>query len=337
MKLIDAGSDGMPLLQPQNDLIGGRGGRLHDRINMRISLKQWRVLHAVIDYNGFTAAAEKLQISQSAISYTIAKMQEQLGVTLLKIEGRKAQITEEGRALLEQSRNVIRSAIELESLAEKMRQGWKPELRLMVHHECPQAFLMAAINRFCAGTPNIRVTVVEGSGDDLEQAIHDHLVDLAVCMHAPLGLVAGKLISVDYVAVAHPDHALARMPGPLTVEHFADHSRITIDVPHKAREWERERDRRPAQKPGKPTQWRVRNFDMALAALEQGLGYAWLPRERVQRQLENGSLKRLEVSHVYHSTKDFYLVRACKTKPGTGAYGLADMLCSHAAMRVERG
>lgn len=333
MKLIEVSSEGVPVLQARHELVGGRGIRVHDRVAMRISLKQWRVLHAVIDYNGFTAAAEKLQISQSAISYTVAKIQEQLGVTLFRIEGRKAIVTEEGRLLLEQSRNVIRSAIELEAMADRMRKGWKSELRLMVHHECPQSFLTAAIDQFCADAPSIRVAVLEGSGDDLEHAIYDQKADLAICMHAPLGMVTSKLISVDYVAVARPDHALARMPGPVSAEQFADHTRIVIDMRHHANDWEREREpeRVRALNQGNPAHWRARNFDMALNALKQGLGYAWLPRERILAQLESGGLKRLEVSHVYHSNKDFYLVRADKAKPGTGVCSLADLLCTHAA------
>lgn len=322
------------MLQGQQDLAASRGIRIHDRVAMRISLKQWRVLHAVIDCNGFTAAAEKLQVSQSAISYTVAKIQEQLGITLLRIEGRKAQVTEEGRVLLEQSRNVIRSAIELEAMADRMRNGWKPELRLMVHHECPQTFISTAIDEFCAAAPNMRIAILAGSGDDLEHAIHDQKADLAVCMHAPLGMYASKLISVDYVALTRPDHALARLSGPLTAEQFAGHTRIVIDIRHGPGGWEHEREseRVRLQNRGNPAHWRARTFEMALAALKQGLGYAWLPRERVSRQLESGSLKRLEVSHAYHSNKDFYLVRTDKAEAVTGVHKLAEMLCAHAAL-----
>src|ERR671927_403894 len=77
------------------------GRRRQDAKNFHITLKQWKMLHAVVDCGGFTDAAEYLHISQSAISYTIAKLQEQLGIPVLKLEGRKAQLTEVGRELLE--------------------------------------------------------------------------------------------------------------------------------------------------------------------------------------------------------------------------------------------
>ena len=49
-----------------------RNSRPHDARKLRISLKQWRMLHAVIDCGGFADAAKFMHLSQSAISYTVA-------------------------------------------------------------------------------------------------------------------------------------------------------------------------------------------------------------------------------------------------------------------------
>jgi DNA-binding transcriptional LysR family regulator len=325
MKPVDFDEDGELKLSSWKGIGGERNTRVHDRVKVRISLKQWRVLHAVIDCNGFSAAAEKLHISQSAISYTIAKMQEQLGIPLLRIEGRKAQITREGRALLEKSRNVIRSAIELEALAEKMRQGWKQELRLMVHQECPQNFVMAAIDQFSSSTPGIRVMLQEGCDDEIEEALCNDAVDLAICAQAPLGLIAERLICVEYIAVADPEHPLAQMNGLLKCAHLADHVRIMLDKP---RATFRLSGLEGARRNG--TQMRVRSFDMMLAALKEKAGYAWLPGLRAKPLLEAGSLKRLDVSPAYCRTRDFHLVRASMEHHDAGSDCLANALHAHA-------
>jgi len=73
----------------------------------RVSLEQWRVLQAVVDLGGFAQAAGYLHRSQSSVSYTVAKMQEQLGMPLLEIRGRKAVLTKTGDALLRQSRHLV--------------------------------------------------------------------------------------------------------------------------------------------------------------------------------------------------------------------------------------
>jgi DNA-binding transcriptional ArsR family regulator len=108
------GIDGMPVLED--------GGRPKQRLS-RVSLKQWRLFHAVVDFDGFVGAASALHISQSSISHALAKLQDQLGITLFTLKGRKAQITDAGKVLLESSRELVRHAADVEELAENLRPG----------------------------------------------------------------------------------------------------------------------------------------------------------------------------------------------------------------------
>jgi DNA-binding transcriptional LysR family regulator len=327
MKLIETNSE---LLsgRAQAELLSARNSRAYDNHRVRITLKQWRMLHAVIDCNGFSAAAEYLHVSQSAISYTLAKMQEQLGIPLLKVEGRKAYVTEQGRALMKHSRNVIRSALELEALAEKMRMGWEAELRLMVDHDCPKAFLLAAMRSFTGTTAQVKVVLLEGSSAQVEQAITHNTVDLAICANVPPGLIADRLLSVNYALVAHPSHPLAQASATLCETDLCRHTRIVLDVAGSPR---------PAatRHQSDPSPWHVSSMDTALAAVEAGLGYAWLPLNWVERYVREGRLSLLPVPAHYLSSKDFYLVHARQSSPGMGANSLSGLLHSHAAMHGE--
>jgi hypothetical protein len=87
----------------------------------RASLAQWRVFHAVIACGSFSGAAEFLHVSQPAISYSIAKLEDQFGISLLKLDGRKAYITEAGKALLDRSYFLLREATKLEAFADALR------------------------------------------------------------------------------------------------------------------------------------------------------------------------------------------------------------------------
>jgi len=58
--------------------------------NPRVSLEQWRTLQAVIDCGGYAQAAVQLHRSQSSVSYAVKRLQQQLGISLMHIEGRKA-------------------------------------------------------------------------------------------------------------------------------------------------------------------------------------------------------------------------------------------------------
>ncbi|WP_177307759.1 LysR family transcriptional regulator [Pseudoduganella namucuonensis] len=83
----------------------------------RASLAQWRVFHAVIDCGSFASAANRLGLTQPGVSYSIAKLENQYGVRLFKLDGRKAVVTCAGLQLLEQSRRLLLAAIELEEFA----------------------------------------------------------------------------------------------------------------------------------------------------------------------------------------------------------------------------
>jgi DNA-binding transcriptional LysR family regulator len=110
-------TDDVPVKQNSRRMKGkiiGVGKRLHDNTNPRITLRQWRIFHAVYDCGGFAEAGARLHLGQSTVSYTISCLQEQLGVPLFQIEGRRAIVTTAGRWMLERSQYLLREAVELE-------------------------------------------------------------------------------------------------------------------------------------------------------------------------------------------------------------------------------
>lgn len=279
------------------------------------------MLHAVIDCGGFNYAAESLHLSQSAISYTIGKMQEQLGIPLFKLEGRKAQITEEGRALLHRSRNLIKEALEIEALAESLRKGWKAEVRLMVDHGFPADVLMRAIRKFSFTGNDIKLCLTEATMPQMEKALCEHAADIAICGQVPLGFTGEPLIEVEYIAVAHPDHALFDLARTIMDADLERQIQIGIgnlqDVAY---------GNRKSPSLGHVHRWNVSSFDSAVEALREGLGYAWLPRRRVRKWLDEGTLAILPLHEKRTCKMNFHLVHGRPWTPDSGAGRLAEIL-----------
>ena len=94
------------------------------------TLEQWRILQAVVDAGGYAQAAELLNKSQSSLNHAVAKLQNQLGVELLHVVGRKAFLTAAGEVMLRRSRLLTQQIEDLELLAANIDMGWEPELRL---------------------------------------------------------------------------------------------------------------------------------------------------------------------------------------------------------------
>lgn len=303
--------------------------RPHDVHNIYVSLRQWRILHAVIDCGGYAEAAKALHLSQSTISYTIAKLQEQLGLHLLRIEGRRAVLTVEGRALLERSRQVLKEAIELESLAKCMGQGWGGEVRLVVDQNVPAGLLMRALAQFHAGGQRqAHVRLREVPVLQPEEVLRDPHIDLVIGERVPLGFLGEPLAEIEYLPVAHPGHPLFALGRELTAFDLAPHVLISIGSGHEADH---------AAQPPQPTRrWTMNSFDSVVAAVLEGLGFAWLPRHRIEHFIASAALAPLPLADRRSHRSMLYLIhgKPWSATPASGKF--AELLRELAADDTHR-
>lgn len=294
--------------------------RPHDVHNLYVSLKQWRIFHAVIDCGGFAEAAKALHVSQSSISYTIAKLQDQLGTALLRIEGRKAILTTEGRALLERSRNVLKEAIELETFAKNLGQGWGQEIRLVVDHNFPMHLLTQALSKFGEvgeGAAHVRLSEVVTL--QAEDVLRDPNLDLAISERVPLGLLGEPLTEVEYVAVAHAQHPLLQQGREISAIDLAKHVQIDMGTAGTA-------EKTGTSNPKNMRRWVMNSFDTVVSAVTEGLGYAWLPEHRVRKWLDEGTLVRLPLKDKRACKVILYLIHGRPWCATPAASRLAEVL-----------
>lgn len=294
--------------------------RPHDVQNLYVSLKQWRILHAVIDCGGFAEAAKALHLSQSTISYTLSKLQDQLGVPLLKIEGRKAMLTAEGRALLERSRHVLKEAIELETFAKNLGQGWSGQVRVVVDQNFPTRLLMRALSRFTErGRGAVRVKLNEVAMLQADDVLRDQAIDLAISERVPLGFLGEPLVEVEYIPVAHPASPLLKLGREVTAADLAQQTLILIGNANDS-----ERGNTVGTKP--VYRWAMSSFDTAVEAVSECLGYAWLAEHRIRPWLEQGALMRLPMAdkRIYKSM--LYLIHGRSWTSNPAAAKLSEML-----------
>ena len=252
----------------------------------RVTLDQWRTLQAVVDHGGFAQAAEVLHRSQSSVSYTVARMQEQLGVPLLRIDGRKAVLTEAGDVLLRRSRQLVKQASQLEDLAHHMEQGWEAEVRLVVDAAYPNARLVRALTAFMPQSRGCRVRLREEVLSGVEEVLKDGMADLAISALNIPGFLGAEMSTVEFVAVAHPDHALHRLQRVVTFQDLETQMQVVI----------RDSGRQQPKDVGwlgAEQRWTVGSLATAATFSSNGLGFAWLPRHLIERELKDGLLKPL--------------------------------------------
>jgi DNA-binding transcriptional LysR family regulator len=255
----------------------------------RTSLEQWAVLAAVVDHGGFAQAATALSRSQSAISYTVARLQEALDVPLLVIEGRKAVLTEHGRTLLKRARPMVNDLGKLEALAKSLKQGWEPELKLVVDAAFPRDRLLRIVAELQQLCPNTQMQLSDAVLSGAEDAITDGTADVVVTTRIPTGYLGDSLLEVTFVAVARSDHALFAVDHPLTPQDLTRHVQVVVrdsGIKHPRDEgWL-----------GAELRCTVSSMEASLATVEAGLAYAWLPEHLIRSSLEKGAIRRLPLT-----------------------------------------
>ena len=252
----------------------------------RVTLEQWRVFQAIIEQGGYAQAAAHLHRSQSAVSYSMSRLQEQLGIALLKIEGRKALLTEQGQILLQRSRKLIDEAGEIENFAHHLSQGREAEIKFVVDAAFPNDLLMSALAQFAKQSQGTRVQLSEVILSGATDALVDDEAELVIGVETPANILSDPLIEIELIAVARPDHPLLQLEREITSADLAQHTHVVIrdSGQHEKMDvgWLSSQDR-----------WTVSSIESALSAIEHGLGYGWIPSTRLVEALGDGNLKPL--------------------------------------------
>jgi DNA-binding transcriptional LysR family regulator len=290
----------------------------------RVRLDHWREFLAVVDYGGYAQAAEHLHRSQSAVSYAVARLQEQLGVQLFRIEGRRAKLTDHGEALLLRARQLLHDAGEVEEFAEALKRDLDPEIRLVVDAAFPNELLVTALSRFHHRCPEtwlqVHEAVLSGANETLEQG----LADLAIVVQVSSRFLGEPLLEIEFVAVAHPRHNLHRSRRPLRQQDLKRELQVVVRDSGL-------RHPRDVGWLGSEHRLTVDSLETAVAALETGLGFAWLPRHKVAPMVESGTLKSLPLRQGRLFHVPLYLVRGRRSTRAPKVREMEELL--HATVR----
>ncbi len=283
------------------------------------------MLHAVVECGGFAQAAKCLHLSQSAISHAIKTMQENLGVPILDVDGRKARLTAAGHAVHARALHLIKEAVTTEELAQRVALGWEPEIRVVVDHAFPGDMLLHALQAFAQLHSSSRVLLSEMAAPDVVEALHEGNTELAIGRRIPPGFLGDPLIEIEYIAVARPGRSTLINEGmEVTPIDLECETQIVMD-----------RASRKVDGPGHwgagGGRWHVSSLDTAIAAVRDGLGFAWLPRHRIEPWLEDRTLVPVPLSEGRSNKVILNLIVAPIRGAGLGASNMAKILRTVAA------
>lgn len=182
---------------------------------------------------GFTAAAAQAGVTPAAVSRSVARLEERLGVRLFIRTTRHIRLTEEGRAYLVHCRQALDELAEAEREATGQQSDPSGRIRISVPTTYGHYRLLPLLAAFHLRYPQIHADIHVGNRNIDFTA---EGFDLAVRVRTPpeSGLIARHLEDVELVLVASPDY-LRRRGTPASLSELAGHDCIQFELPSTGR------------------------------------------------------------------------------------------------------
>lgn len=285
----------------------------------RTNLDQWHCFLAVVDEGSYARAAEVLYKSQSAVTYTIQKMEEQLGVKVFEIRGRKSELTEVGQMLYRRGRALIDEAMRLEASAKSVAAGWEPQLRIVCDTLFPSHAMLDCLADLSESCPDTRIECVETVLSGAEEALLERRCDLAITGIVPPGFLGDHLLRVKFIAVAHRDHDLHKLDRELDYRDLRPFRQVVV-MDSGVR---RKRDAGWLEAAQRLT---VSRMEVSISAVARGLGFAWLPELAMRREIDSGEIVPLPMIEGGERYADLFLILPNRDLAGAAALRCEQLL-----------
>ena len=279
------------------------------------SIDQLKVFLTVVEAGSFTAAAKRLGRAVSAISYTVANLEQQLGVSLFDREQtRTPKLTQAGAAVLAKAKVVSIGIDDLRASVRALLKGLEPEVTLVVDVMLPRERLVDAVQAFETVFPTVKLRLHVEALNSVAQLVRRG--------GAMIG-IGGGLLDVEpelehifvgdvlLIPVAAPNHPLVRnrpnAPGA------ARHHRqlvLTVRTPF-------------TEGPDKgifaSDTWRLADLGAKHDLLLAGIGWGNMPEPNVRADLAAGRLVQLELPEAKSGRYSFQALYRTDQPPGPAA------------------
>ncbi|MEW6991014.1 LysR substrate-binding domain-containing protein [Colwelliaceae bacterium 6441] len=256
-------------------------------MHQAITLDALKALDAIDKKGSFAAAAHSLYKVPSALTYTIKKLEDDLGSPLFDRSKQRAVLTPAGRLVLIHGREILHAANKMVDAVAQLESGWEQELRIARDTIIPHDILFKLLSEFTQLPQNTDITLSEealGGGWD---ALHSKRADIVVGASGelPKGMFkTHKIAEVSFVFAISPNHPLAHIDEVLEGEHLRQYPSIIVADTSQLL---------PSRESGifnSKQSIRVNNMGAKIAAQVQGIGIGFLPLHLAKPYLTNGQL-----------------------------------------------
>lgn len=259
-----------------------------------MELRQLRHFAAVVDAGNLSRAAERIAISQPALTRSIKNLEEMLGVELLERKPRGVTPTEAGLALYHHATIVLNACQRLTREVREIESGITGSVRVGIASMFASYVIDRVAIQLAAEHPRLTMVVTEGFFEDLARGLVDGRLDVLFCNFPQVPVAADlrlePLLTVSSSVIAGSRHPLARR-RELQRRDLVNQRWIIADLPHAQDSFENyfALDGLPA-----PSDVYLTNsLNLMVALVRSGMFLSTLPEHLFKDELASGTLRRL--------------------------------------------
>lgn len=173
----------------------------------------------VVDEDGFSRAAEKLHLTQSAVSGHLRRLEEQVGKPLLKRTTRSQQLTADGERLIAYARTIL--ALNRDAWAQLTRTPFQGRVRIGVSEDFVEARLLRALQDCAAQHPGMEIDVQVNIPGTLLSQMQQGDLEMVIGSLCETG-ESGVLLWQEPLVWAWAAQPVAHLPTPLPLALFPE-------------------------------------------------------------------------------------------------------------------
>ncbi len=195
-----------------------------------MEIQQLRGFYYSAKIGSLTKAAEKLSITQSAVSQQIRSLEEELGVQLFNRIGPRKELTQEGEIFLNLISNIIQDMDVLKITFEDLKGSQKGLITIAATTLMVMDVLPIIVKNFIKSYPHVRIIILERRWDEVVSLMQSGDIDFGI---GPIRSIASninflEIESFERVLITSLDHPLAQKRN-ITLEDIAGYPMITYE------------------------------------------------------------------------------------------------------------
>ena len=289
---------------------------------MKLDLDSIRILKTIVEKGSFAAAAKTLHRAQSAISYQIKKLEEALDLELFDRSEYRAVLTAEGQLILDEGIRLLNQAEYIEELASQLNHEWEPKFELVIDGILQIDWIMESMKKLLLEGIPTNISLTQEYLGGVQYRFDKNQADLMLVKEFKNSthLLSKPLPEVECILCVSPFNTLSQIKD-VSVSELQQYVELSVHDSSEQEHYDVEHMHFGAE-----TMFFLSDFKSKKEALMQGIGFGWMPKYLVEKELADGSLN--EVNYRDGSRFSFtpHLVWRAEKKLGKTAQKFIELL-----------